>query len=179
MVFDPRFDADAVSSACRGGEHQGCGHVCTGMRRPLSAGRLESIVILCRCECHASCPLAGRAHVSLIAWQQLCACPGGERYRAWKEDMKEPWPGAGEAWEKTRRETVLRRFARREAFRAAEAAAHGKTRAQVRDLYIAELRARDQEIPSGQFLEMQLDILTGHWLRALWKTGKLRRAGWG
>lgn len=73
---------------------------------PLSADRLQSTVVLCECDCHASRPLAGRAPVSLTVWQQLCACPGGGRHRAWKEDMKEPWPGAGEAREETRRKTV-------------------------------------------------------------------------
>lgn len=177
MVFDPRFDADAISAACAGREHQECGHVCTGMRRPVSPDRLQSTIILCRCECHASCPLVGRAPVPLTVWQGLCVCPGGEKYRAWKEDAKEPWPGFGEAWEQTRRKTVLQTFALREAFRAAEAAANGKTRPEVRDIYLAELRARGQEAPPEPFLEIDLDLLTGHRLRAMWKMEKLRWTG--
>ena len=177
MVFGPGSDTGLLSSACAEGEHQECGHVRVGMRAPLSAGRLQSAIVLCGCDCHASCPLADRAPVPLTVWQQLCVCPGGERYRAWKEDAKEPWRGAGEAWERTRRKTVLRTSARREAFRAAQAAANGKTRAEVRDIYLAELRARDQETPPEPFLEIDLDLLTGHRLRAMWKMEKLRRTG--
>jgi hypothetical protein len=177
LVFDPGSDTSWISSACAGGEHQECGHVRVGMRGLLSADRLQSVIVLCECDCHASCPLVDRAPVPLTVWQQLCVCPGGERYRVWKEDAKEPWPGAGEAWEQTRRKTVLRTSARRQAFRAAQGAANGKTRAQVRDIYVAELRARDQETPPEPFLEIDLDLLTGHRLWAMWKMEKLRRTG--
>lgn len=166
-----------ISDACAGGEHQECGHVRVGIRGLLSADRLQSTIVLCECGCHAACPLADRAPVPLTVWQQLCVCPGGERYHAWEEDAKEPWPGFGEAWEQARRKTVLRTSARREAFRAAQAAANGKTRAQMRDIYLAELRARDQETPPEPFLEIDLDLLTGHRLRAMWKMGKLRGTG--
>jgi hypothetical protein len=166
-----------MSSACAGGEHQQCGHVRFGVRGFLSADRLQSTIALCGCECHAFCTLAGREPVPLAVWQQLCPCPGGARHRACKEDPREPWAGAQEAWEKSRRKSVLRRSARREAFRAAQTAAQGKTRAQVLDIYSAELRARDQELPLEPFLDIDLDLLTGHWLRAMWKMAKLRPTG--
>jgi len=54
--------------------------------------------------------------------------------------------------------------------------ATGKTRSQVRDIYLAELRARDQEAPPEPFLEIDLDFVTGHPLRALWKMQKLKLA---
>lgn len=78
---------------------------------------------------------------------------------------------------KSRRKSVLRTSARREAFRAAQAVARGKTRAQVLDIYGAELRGRDQELPPEPFLDIDLDLLTGHWLRAMGKMGKLRLTG--
>lgn len=174
MVFGAGPYEDPISPACARGGHQECGHVRVGLRFPVSADRLQSRIVLCGCDCHASCPLAGRAPVALTVWQQLCACSGGAKHRAWSEDAREPWPGAADAWEKSRRETVLRRSARREAFRAAHAAAHGKSRAQVLDLYRAELQARDQELPAEPFLGAQLDLLTGHWLRAIWNVEKLR-----
>lgn len=177
MVFDPGDDTGPISAACVGDDHRECGHVRIGFRGFLTAARLQSTIVLCGCNCHASCPLADRAPVPLTVWQQLCVCPGGERYRVWKEDAKEPWPGAAESWERTRRKTVHRIFVRREAFRAAEAVANGKTRAQVRDIYLAELRARDQETPPEPFLEVDLDLLTGHRLRAMWKMQKLKRTG--
>ena len=176
LAFDPGSGTGLMSSACTGGEHQECGHVRVGLRAPLSANRLQSAIVLCGCSCHASCPLADRAPVALPIWQQLCACPGGDRYRVWSEDAKEPWPGAGDAWERTRRQTVLRAGARREARRAVQAVATGKTRSQVRDIYLAELRARDQEAPPEPFLEIDLDFVTGHPLRALWKMQMLKLA---
>ena len=72
LVFDPERDAGPISSACAEGEHQECGHVRIGMRRFLSADRLQSTIVLCGCDCHASCPLAGRAPVLLTAWRQFC-----------------------------------------------------------------------------------------------------------
>jgi hypothetical protein len=149
--------------------HRDCGHVSVGMRKPVSRDRLQSTIILCGCACHAACPLADQAPVPLTVWQQLCTCPGGERYRVWKEDPGEPWPGSKEAREESQRKNRRRAEARRQAFEAARDAAHGKTRDQVRDLYIAGLRARGQEVPPGRLLEAELEFLTGHLLRALWK----------
>ena len=67
--------------------------------------------------------------------------------------------------------------ARREAMRAAQAASRGKTRAQVLDIYRAELRARDLELPPEPILDAYLDFLTGHRLRAMWKMEKFRLTG--
>ncbi|MGN6680334.1 MAG: hypothetical protein ACTHKL_21440 [Streptosporangiaceae bacterium] len=105
--------------------------------------------------------------VSLTVWQQLCACQGAEFERSWKEDPEEPWPGAREHWERSRRESRERRDARSEAFRAASDAAPGKTRQEIRDIFLAELQARGQEVPPEPFLEADLDLLTGHPLRGL------------
>lgn len=176
MVFDPGHGGDRASDACAANEHEECGHVRVGIRRP-SAGQIQSMIMLCRCDCHASCSVAAQTAVYLTVWQHLCGCPGGSRYRAWKEDPEEPWPGAQEAWEKTRRSHVLSMSARREARRAAQASAPGRTREQVREIYAAELQARDQELPPEPFLEVDLDMLTGHHVRAIWKMQRLRWAG--
>jgi hypothetical protein len=106
--------------------------------------------------------------VSLTVWQQVCPCPGGERQRVWKEDPDEPWPGFREEQERDQRKRQEDLSARQQAFQAAQAAA-GETRGQLRDLYITELRARGQEIPPGPDLDVELELLSGHPVRALWK----------
>ena len=134
----------------------------TVMRMSRPGPRLESTVALCRCSCHATCPLADRMPVPLTVWQQLCTCPGAEEQRAWKDDPDEPVPGFKEFREKHEREWRERREAGRQAFRAAQAAADGKRREQVRDLYLAELRARGLDEPRDAILEATVDLLTGH-----------------
>jgi hypothetical protein len=146
-----------------------------GMRALKAWNRLNSTIVLCRCSCHASCPLAGRGPVPLTVWQQLCACPGGDRAREWKEDPDEPFPGFRESWERSQRESHERREARREAFRATRDAAAGLTRDELRDLYIAELRNKGQDIPAEPLLEAHLDLLSGHPVQGVGKIWKLLR----
>jgi hypothetical protein len=171
MAFDnePGFGPPAGRSmACAADSHQDCGHLSGAIRRRVSR-RLESAISLCRCPCHAACPLAARAPVPLTIWQQLCTCPGAARQRAWKEDADEPWPGAREQRDRDQREWQERRDARKEAFRAVRAAARGKTRSEIRDLYIAELRARGLDISPEPFLDAEIDVLTGNLLRGFKK----------
>lgn len=178
-VFDPGTSSGRSRSlACASGTHQECGHVSIGMRRKPSPDRLESIIALCRCSCHAACPLAGRMPVPLTVWQQLCPCPGGQRHRAWKDDPDEPWPGFREEQDRGEREWQNYMAARKQAFEATQAAAAGKTRDELRDLYIAELRARGQEVPLRPDLDVELEFLSGHPLRALWKMRRTLRRDW-
>jgi hypothetical protein len=51
------------------------------------------------------------------------------------------------------------------AAQAVREVAAGKSREQVKDLYLAELRARGLVIPAADFLEAQVDALAGN----LWK----------
>jgi hypothetical protein len=161
------------SLACAREAHQECGHVSAGTRF-VSRRRLKSTVVLCRCSCHAACPLADRMPVPLTVWQQLCGCPGAESKRAWREDPDEPWPGATEYREREQRESRERNDAHTRAFHAARDAAPGKTRDEVRDLYMAELRARGLEVPPEPVLGATIDLLIGHPLRGLWKIWKER-----
>jgi hypothetical protein len=110
--------------------------------------------------------------VSLTVWQQLCGCPGGEERRAWKEDPDESWPGAREQGEQRKREWQERQDAEKEAWEAARAAAGGRTHDEVRDLYVAELEARGQDVPPGPLLEAMVDMLTGHRVRGILQIGK-------
>jgi hypothetical protein len=162
------------SLPCTSEAHQDCGHVSVGVRGPAPGHRLKSVVALCRCPCHAACPLADRMPVPLTVWQQLCACPGAEKHRAWKEDADEPWPGAKEYGEKENRKSRERSEARRQAFRAARDAAPGKSRDEVRDLYIAELLAQGQEAPPEPLLEATVDLLIGQPWRGLMKMWQAR-----
>jgi hypothetical protein len=84
------------SRSCAGGMHKDCGHVGGGVRMVRRPDQLQSTIVLCRCVCHANCPVTGWRHVPLTAWQTLCACPGEKPQRAWKEDVEDPWPGAQE-----------------------------------------------------------------------------------
>jgi hypothetical protein len=51
-------------------------------------------------------------------------------------------------------------------------AAPGKSREEIKDRYVAELRARGQQVPPGPLLEAEIDALTGHPMRGLWKMWK-------
>jgi hypothetical protein len=134
------------SRCCVDDAHQDCGHVSLAVRGRIRGIQSQSTVTLCECSCHAACTLAGRTPVPLTVWQQLCECPGGENVRAWTDEPRQPRPGfRGDHKEKDhqwREDTA----ARRQAFRAARDAAAGKTRQELRDLYIAELRSRGQVV---------------------------------
>jgi hypothetical protein len=171
----PSFDPLRRSRACADGVHQDCGHVGAAFRRPASPGRLESAIVLCRCACHAVCLLADRMPtVSLTVWQALCECPGAEKQRSWKENSSEPWPGAKEVWERTLRKSRERNEAHRQARRATREAAGGMSRSEIRDMFIAELQERGQEIPPEPFLDAHIDLLTGHLLRGFTRMWKAR-----
>jgi hypothetical protein len=88
-----------------------------------------------------------------------------QKLRAWKEDRDEPWPGAKESREEHHRQWQESGDARKQARHAAQEAARGKIRAALRDLYISELRARDQQVPPEPLLEADIDLMTGHPLR--------------
>jgi hypothetical protein len=44
--------------------------------------------------------------------------------------------------------------------------AAGKTREEIKALYIAELRSRDLKIPEGEVLDANVDALNGHYVTA-------------
>jgi hypothetical protein len=65
--------------------------------------------------------------------------------------------------------------ARREAFDAAKAQAAGKTREQIRDLYMAELRARGLDMPPDQTLDAEVDAIAGYYRPAMRLMGQALR----
>jgi hypothetical protein len=58
-------------------------------------------------------------------------------------------------------ESEQRSQARKEAFQAAQANAPGKSREEMRELYLAELRARGLEMPPEDLLDAQVDAIMG------------------
>lgn len=151
--------APGRSRACAGDAHQACGHV-SFASPPVPWHRAESTIMLCRCSCHRACPLARRKEtVAVTVWQRRCACPGAARTS--QGDPAESLPGFEEYWGTYKSESRQRSEARNQAFNAARGAASVKTRDEIRDLYIAELRARDLEIPSEPLLAAAVDLLSG------------------
>lgn len=168
----PGIPAPGRSRACADDAHQVCGHVSAAI--PGARQRPESTIILCRCSCHKACPLARRKEaVPVTAWQQRCACPGAEHARTTQGDPCESLPGFEEFWETYQRESRQRSEAHKDALKAARTAAPGKTRDEIRDLYIAELRVRGLEIPPEPLLGAAIDLLSGDpraGLGKIWKT---------
>lgn len=66
---------DDRSPTCALGKHHDCVHM------NVSVGVGEGEIGLCSCDCHRSCPLAGRRAVGFLEWRSVCTCPGAENMR--------------------------------------------------------------------------------------------------
>ncbi|MGE5288757.1 MAG: hypothetical protein ACM3ML_16480 [Micromonosporaceae bacterium] len=142
------------------GAHQDCPHA-SGVAGGFNPRRLrlEFGVGLCTCECHRSCPVAGRRRaVAFRTWRQSCTCPGAERERIRLDEAGIDYPGFREQWEQHRRDSQ----AAREVFQAVRAVARGKTREEIRQLYVAELRSRGLTVPPEEALEAIVDWIRGN-----------------
>jgi hypothetical protein len=150
------------SRACAGDVHQACGHVAFASP-PVPGHRAESTIMLCRCSCHRACALGRRTEtIAATVWQRCCTCPGAEHERTSHADPGHGLPGFEEFWAAWKTESRQRSEAHKEAFEAARSVASGMTGDEIRDLYIAELRARGLEIPSEPLLAAAVDVLSGH-----------------
>jgi len=144
--------------ACLEGMHEECGHW-HGSRGAFNYRRLrhEGFTILCRCDCHSSCPVTNEKNtVGDQAWRQSCTCPGAEAMRRMLDEFGTLPFGIRdfrEMWAKSRNELQ----SRREAFKAAQASAAGQDREHLKDLYAAELRARGQKIPDDGVLDAAIE----------------------
>jgi hypothetical protein len=129
--------------ACLEEMHEECGHWhgSVGAFNPRSLRR-EGFTILCRCDCHSSCPVTNEKNtVGDQAWRQSCTCPGADTARRMLDEFGTLPFGIRdfrEMWAKSRNELQ----SRREAFKAAQASATGQDREHLKDRYVAELRAR-------------------------------------
>jgi hypothetical protein len=146
--------------ACARAGHAECPHFLGIGGGWLNLLRLQfDDAVLCQCSCHSTCPLGGtrRWFVPFKAWLNSCACPGADQVRQRIADVGEP-PSFGEAREGVGRDNR----ARKEAFEAVSRVAAGKSRDEIRELHIAELRSRGLEPPTGPFLAATVEHITGN-----------------
>ena len=142
------FERVLPSPACLEGQHEECGHW-RGSGAAYNPRRLrrEGFTILCRCDCHSPCPVISEKNaVGDQAWRQSCTCPGAETTRRMLDEFGILPFGIRdfrEMWAKSRNELQ----SRREAFKAAQTSAAGQDCEQLKDLYVAELRARGLKLP--------------------------------
>jgi hypothetical protein len=152
------FERELQSPSCHEGMHEECGHW-RGYSTTLNRHRLrrEGFAILCRCDCHSSCPVTSENDtVSDPTWRQSCTCPGAEAVRRMRDELKThpvDISHFAETWAQSRHEFQ----SQREAFRAAQTSAVGADREQLKDLYVAQLRARGLKILDGQALDAAID----------------------
>jgi hypothetical protein len=81
------FERGLRSEACIQASHAGCSHAIGygGGFNPRRF-RFESGTELCKCPCHASCPVtSARVVVDSQIWQESCSCPGAPALRAYEE----------------------------------------------------------------------------------------------
>src|SRR5262245_11971479 len=121
------------SGDCARNAHDACPHMLHigGGVNPLRF-RPEIGASACTCECHACCPVTitdDRMTAPLRVWLESCSCPGVSRFR---EEMT-----------RTKRNSR----ARREAGDATRAARQGKSRDEIKERYVAELRSRGLDVP--------------------------------
>ncbi len=153
--------------ACISDRHEPCPHF-SGLGGGLNLRRLlrpEFGASLCRCSCHSSCPVTpagGRMTVPAETWYASCICPGAAQARRSLDEAGVEFPDFGREWEQARR----RSQAYKESFRAARARAAGGSRAEIREIYLAELRSRGLKIPADPVLDAVVDHISGNPLPA-------------
>ena len=155
------FDQQFRTRACNGAAHRDCPHILGpgGGFNPRRL-RLEFGAGLCKCTCHASCPVtitaAKRLTVPMKAWYTSCACPGAEPERRSMDEAGIEIPDFGELREQAQRDSR----ARKEALMAARARAAGRSRQEVREIYVAELSARGMKVPAEPVLDAIVEHIT-------------------
>jgi len=130
---------EALTPDCGSGRHGRCAH-----RNPTEKGFPRRLrdgfkIALCGCDCHAACPLTGQADVSDPEWEVSCSCPGAQLPRDFYRNRRE-----GDQRLRTAAGTV-------------QAQAVGKTRPEIRQLLINELKAGSGPLPSGDNLDFAVD----------------------
>jgi hypothetical protein len=131
--------SEALTPDCGSGRHGRCIH-----RNPSEKGFPKHLrdgfkIALCDCDCHAVCPLTGQADVSDREWEVSCSCPGAQLPRDFY---------------RKRREGDQRL---RAAAAAVQAESVGKTRTEIRQLLINELKTGSGPLPSSDNLDFAVD----------------------
>lgn len=149
------------SRSCMTGTHQDCGHLGSVGYDVWGGGR--PALTLCQCGCHSACPLAGRLpFVSRAIWVGLCDCPGAELAEGRLDDAerkKSEFPDFERRLRERREQRARERQEERAAREATRATGAGKSRAQIREIYVAELRARGLTVPSDLVLDATADAI--------------------
>jgi len=161
-----QFGHVGKSRACSGGAHGDCAHFVTvgGGFNPRRL-RLEFGAGLCPCPCHSSCPVATvgkQLTVSPRVWRESCTCPGAEQERRRLDETGVEFPEFSEMRDDARHQSR----GRKEAFESARARAAGKSRDEIRGIYIAELNARGLKAPREDVLDAIVGRITGNPLPA-------------
>ena len=170
--WPPLDEESRLAPACRGAAHDDCPH-----RHGVGGGfnprrlRLEFGEHLCQCACHASCPIAStkRLTVPRKAWYTSCTCPGADDERERLDDAGIEFPDFAELREKAKR----RSRAGHEAYEAARARSAGKTRDEIRDIYLSELNARGMKKPAEPILDAVVERIAGNPLPAVRLLGEI------
>lgn len=159
--------------------HDRCPHLFSIGGFNLLRIRPQPGAIMCRCSCHSSCPVtpaSGQGRVSAKVWYSSCICPGADLTRQRMDEAGAEILDSDELWEKAKSDTQMRS----EAFRAAHDGAAGRSREEVRDIYVAELRSRGLAMPSDSALDAAVESIMGNPLpsarlmgEGLIETGKL------
>lgn len=150
------------SRECARDAHRDCPHFVTagGGFNPRRL-RLEFGAGLCNCSCHSSCPVTittKRFTVPVKEWYASCTCPGAGERRQRLDDAGGIPPDFAEL----REQAEQRSRARREAYEAARARAAGKSRAEIRGIYLAELSARGLRAPTERVLDAVVERIAGN-----------------
>lgn len=156
------FGQVGKSPACTRQVHGDCAHLFTlgGGFNPRRL-RLEFGAGLCPCSCHSSCPVSisgERMTVPLKTWRESCTCPGAEQAR---RRLDEDGVHLSD-FDEMREDAERRSRARKEAFQAAQVRAAGKSRDEIREIYVAELSARGLNKPSDAVLDAVVDRIRGN-----------------
>ena len=149
--------AEVLAPDCGSGRHGRCVHRNTsgkGFPKRLHDGFKTA---LCGCDCHAACPLTGHADVSDREWELSCSCPGAQLPRDFYRNRREG-------------DQRLRAAAA-----AVQAESAGKTRTEIRQLLISELKTGSGPLPSSDDLDFAVDhIARSAEQEAAGRTGSVR-----
>lgn len=109
---------------------------------------------LCRCPCHASCPVSGPDRADLGHWWDACTCPGSDGQRAesrrqWNQDRPPTMSDLEER--KRRRDAELSR-----ARAAVQPRAAGLPASAIRQLLIDQLRSQGSGVPPEDLLDFEV-----------------------
>jgi len=162
---------DCQTTACRGARHLECAHFYTfGLGLNPRRLRIEQGASLCTCACHESCPVVDetRLAVPFRDWRDRCTCAGADAARRRFDDAGIEFPDMREQIEDRRR----RSSARRDALQAVRAASGGRTRAEIRQLYVDEMRSRGLDLPADEVIDAHLDFIGGNPVPAMRLAGQ-------